>query len=81
MGEPVVYTWEPEPKLEPEPEPEPELSPAPARVPDRRLDAEPVTAPDQGLDELERTGVTLEGGKVAISALTHADDSAVVCDT
>jgi hypothetical protein len=30
--------------------------------------------------ELERTGVMLEGGKVAISALTYADDSALTRD-
>jgi hypothetical protein len=31
--------------------------------------------------ELVRTGVTLEGGKVAISALAYADDAALTCDT
>jgi hypothetical protein len=31
--------------------------------------------------ELERTGVTLDGGKVTISALAYADDAALTCDT
>ena len=31
--------------------------------------------------ELEITGVTLEGGKVTISALAYADDVALTCDT
>ena len=43
--------------------------------PDRGLDAQPVPAPERGPHELEveweRIGVTLKGGKVAISAKTY----------
>jgi hypothetical protein len=72
------------PELEPAPElaPEPEV---PEPAPDRGPAAQPVPAPDRGQDELEaeleRTGVTLEGGKVTISALAYADDAALTCDT